>query len=173
MITFAFTMDAQRKLARARAVEVVGASLSATLLSLFGTALTARALRMSPASRLLVLPRMITAPLAVAIAELLGANVGLAASVVALTGLLGANIGAGVLTVARVRDPVVRGLSVGAAAHGLGTAAMSDEGSAFPFAAIAMTLVGVFSTVLVAYSPFRALLIRVALGKVCLKAPVV
>lgn len=172
VITFAFTMDAQRKLALARIVEVVGTSLAATLVSLFGTAGAARLLRMTTPSRLLVIPRMITAPLAVAIAEMIGANVGIAASVVALTGLLGANIGAAVLSGLQVRDPVVRGLAVGASAHGLGTAAMSDEGSAFPFAALAMTLVGIFSTVLIAYVPFRALLIRVAIGKVCLKTPV-
>ncbi|CDF36142.1 unnamed protein product [Chondrus crispus] len=108
VITFAFTMDAQRKLALARVVEVVGTTLAATLTALFGTAVAARALKMTGASRLLVVPRTITAPLAVAIAELLGANVGLSASVVALTGLLGASIGATVLSAARVKDPVVR-----------------------------------------------------------------
>lgn len=172
VITFAFTMDAQRKLALARVVEVVGTTLAATLTALFGTALAARALKMTSASRLLVVPRTITAPLAVAIAELLGANVGLAASVVALTGLLGASIGATVLSAARVKDPVVRGLSMGTAAHGLGTAALSDEGAAFPFSALAMTLVGIFSTVLIAYAPFRALLIRVAVGKVIAGVPI-
>lgn len=166
VITFAFTMDRQRRLARARAPEVVGTSLFASIGSLFGTAIVARMLNMSKASRLVVLPRTITAPLAVAIAEMLSAEVGLAASVVALTGLLGANVAASLLSVARVKDPVVRGLSVGASAHGLGTAAMGDEGSAFPFAALAMTLVGVFSTVLVAWAPFRALLLRVAVGSV-------
>lgn len=165
-------MDAQRKLARARIVEVVGTALTATLASLFGTAAVARLLKLTLPSRLLVIPRTITAPLAVAIAELLGANVGLAASVVALTGLLGANIGATMLTAAKVKDPVVRGLSVGASAHGLGTAALSDEGAAFPFSALAMTLVGIFSTVLIAYAPFRALLIRVALGEVVAGIPV-
>lgn len=172
VITFAFIMDKQRRLALARIVEVVGTSLAATLASLFGTAAAARALKMTHTSRLIVIPRTITAPLAVAIAELLRANVGLAASVVALTGLLGANIGATTLSAAGVTDPVVRGLAVGASAHGLGTAALSDEGAAFPFSALAMTLVGIFSTVLVAYAPFRALLIRVAVGKVFTGAPV-
>lgn len=166
VITFAFTMDKQRRLARARVVEVAGTSLFATLAALFGTALAGRLLRLSGTSRLLVLPRTITAPLAVAIAEMIGADVGLAASVVALTGLLGANVAAMILSGVGVKDPVVRGLSVGASAHGLGTAALSDEGAAFPFSALAMTLVGVFSTVLVAYGPFRGLLLRVAMGSV-------
>ncbi|KAI0563817.1 hypothetical protein FGB62_34g128 [Gracilaria domingensis] len=164
VITFAFTMDRQRKLALARVVEVVFGTLFATLASLFGTAFAARLLKLPADTALLVLPRTVTAPLAVAIADLLGANMGLAASVVALTGLLGANIAASVLTAFRVKDPVVRGLSVGASAHGLGTAALSDEGGAFPFAALAMTLVGIFSTVFIAFPPLRLMVIRVAVG---------
>lgn len=166
VITFAYTMDARRRLAIARGVEVVFTSLFASFASLFGTAYVARLLRMSRTARLLVIPRTITAPLAVAIAEMLGADLGLAASVVALTGLIGANVAAGMLTVFKIKDPVVRGLSVGCSAHGLGTAAVSDEGGAFPFAALAMTLVGVFSTIFVAWAPGRAALLRVALGGV-------
>lgn len=164
VITFAFTMDRQRKLALARGTEVVLSTIFATLASLFGTAYVARLLKLPASTGLIVIPRTVTAPLAVAIADLLGANVGLAASVVALTGLLGANVAASLLTIFKVKDPVVRGLSVGASAHGLGTAAMSEEGGAFPFAALAMTLVGIFSTVFIAFPMTRALVLRAAVG---------
>lgn len=170
VVTFAFTVDRHRTLAVARAVEVSGSSMFAAIGSLFGTALVARALGLAPATRLLMVPRTITAPLAVPIAGMIGADVRLAASVVGLTGLLGANIARSVLSAVRVYDPVVRGLAVGASAHGLGTAAMSDEGSALPFAALAMTLVGVFSTLLVAFPPFRAVLLRAALGAAAIAA---
>lgn len=165
VITFAFTMDKHRVLALKRYVEVIGVSLFATFSSLFGTALFARAIKVSPQSRLLMMPRTITAPLAVPIASLLNANVALAASVVALTGLLGANLAATILSILGVRDPVIRGLSVGTSGHGLGTAAVSNEGATFAFSALSMTLVGIFSTLFVAYPPCRKLLLRVALGK--------
>lgn len=164
VVTFAFTMDRQRKLALARAAEVVFSTIFATLASLFGTAYVARLLKLPASTGLIVIPRTVTAPLAVAIADLLGANVGLAASVVALTGLLGANVAASLLSIFKVKDPVVRGLSVGASAHGLGTAAMSEEGGAFPFAALAMTLVGIFSTIFIAFPMTRALVLRAAVG---------
>jgi putative effector of murein hydrolase len=64
----------------------------------------------------------------------------------------------------RVEDPVARGLAQGASAHGLGTAAMANEPSAFAFAAIAMALTATFSTALVSLAPVRAALIRVAMG---------
>ena len=52
-----------------------------------------------------------------------------------------ANFGAAALDAIKCKDPVARGLTMGAAGHGLGTAAMSaSEPDAFPFAAIAMAL---------------------------------
>lgn len=164
VITFAFTMDRHRRLALQRRTEVVLGSLIIALSSLFGTAAAARMLKLSTPSRLMVIPRTVTAPLAVPIAALLGADVGLAASVVGITGLLGANIGRAVLTLARVNDPVVRGLAMGASAHGLGIAAMGEEPESLPFAALAMTMVGVLSSILVSVPLLRAALIQLALG---------
>jgi putative effector of murein hydrolase len=164
-VSFAFQIDRQRALLRARFGEIAGTSLAAAGFGLFGSAAAARALGASRAVRLMVLPRMVTAPLAVPIADMLGADVAMAATVVALTGLLGANVARACLTVMGVKDPVVRGLAAGTAAHGLGTAAMADEPAAFPFAALGMALVGIFSTMLVASPAVKGLLLRVALGK--------
>jgi putative effector of murein hydrolase/putative effector of murein hydrolase LrgA (UPF0299 family) len=164
VISFAFQMDARRKLLITRFVEIVGTSLIASVIGLFGTAAFVRALGASNAVRLMVLPRMVTAPLAIPIAGLLGANVGLAATIVAVTGLLGASLGAPLLNMLGVRDPVARGLAVGTSAHGLGTAAMGDEPASFPFAALGMALVGIFSTLIVSSPQLRALLLLVALG---------
>lgn len=166
VVSFALQMDSRRALVRARGPELVGTSLLATIVGLFGTAAVARGLSMTPDARLMVVPRMITAPLAAAIVDMLGTQPGVALSVVAVTGLLGANVAMPMLSAMRVKDPVVRGLATGAAAHGLGTAAMADEPAAFPFAAIAMTLVGIFATCMVASPVIRALLLRVALGRV-------
>ena len=80
-----------------------------------------------------------------------------------LTGLVVANCGAAALDLLRVRSPVARGLAMGAAGHGLGTAATSQEPDAFPFAAIAMALNAAASTVLVSIPVLRRLL-RAAAG---------
>lgn len=166
VISFAFQMDARRNLLRSRFMEVVGTSFIASVIGLFGTAALARALRASPIVRIMVIPRMITAPLAVSIAEILGAPVAMAASIVAVTGLLGANLSITFLNALRVEDPVARGLAAGSSAHGLGTAAMAEEPAAFPFAALSMALVGIFSTLLVATPALRALLLKVAVGSI-------
>ena len=61
-----------------------------------------------------------------------------------------------------VRSPVARGLAMGAAGHGLGTAAMAEEPEAFPFAAIAMALNAALSTVLVSVPVVRRILLAAA-----------
>ena len=51
---------------------------------------------------------------------------------------------------------------MGAAGHGLGTASISKEPDAFPFAAIAMVLNAVASTVLASIPPVRKALLSAA-----------
>ena len=58
--------------------------------------------------------------------------------------------------------PLPRGLAMGAAAHGIGTAQMGSEPEAQPFAAIAMSLVGAASVVAASLPPTRAALRAVA-----------
>jgi len=63
-----------------------------------------------------------------------------------------------------IRDAVARGLGMGAAAHGLGTAAIVNEKDAFPFAAISMALTASAATVAVSVPAIRRVLVQTALG---------
>jgi len=165
VVSFALQMDARRSRIADRAVEVFGTTAGASAIALFGTALAVRVAGLSAVARVAALPRVVTAPLAVSIAGVLGGNVGMTAGIVAVTGLLGASVGRAALTAAGITDPVVRGLATGASAHGLGTAALvGEEPEAFAFSAIAMACVGVFSTALVCVPAVRAALLALALG---------
>jgi putative effector of murein hydrolase len=53
---------------------------------------------------------------------------------------------------------------MGAAAHGLGTAAIVNEKDAFPFAAISMALTASAATVAVSVPAIRRVLVQTALG---------
>jgi putative effector of murein hydrolase len=79
---------------------------------------------------------------------MLGGTPSITAGSVVVTGLLGANFGPRLLTIFNITEPTTRGLSIGAASHGLGTAAVKGENDAFPFAAIAMATVGTVTTVM-------------------------
>uniref|UniRef100_A0A0G4FYW4 Uncharacterized protein n=1 Tax=Chromera velia CCMP2878 TaxID=1169474 RepID=A0A0G4FYW4_9ALVE len=118
--------------------------------------------KLPPSVLLAAVPRSITAPLAVEVARLLRTDRGLTLAFVVLTGIMGANFGRRMLDGIGVSDPCVRGVAIGAASHGLGTAAMIEEKEAFAFSALALALTGTFSVVLVSVLPLRRLLFRLS-----------
>lgn len=155
----------RRVLIKQNLKEVVTATFMSCVGGLYGTALAVRLIGLASAElRLSMLPRNITSALAVAIAEIVGANKSLAVAIAVVTGLIGANFGASLLDLFGIKDPVTRGLGIGSAAHGLGTAAFVDEKDAFPFAAISMALTAICGTVLVSVPAAKALAIKIALG---------
>jgi len=86
-------------------------------------------------------PRAVTAPVAMGVTEALGGLPGLAAVIVICCGVTGAALGPLVLNLLRVRDMRARGLALGTASHGIGTArALSVNAEAGAFAALAMGL---------------------------------
>ena len=165
VISLACQMYDRRKLIKENFAEVATAIAVSSFGGLFGTACAVRVLGVgNPAVRLSLLSRNITSPLAMAIASILGGDVSLAVSMVVVTGLIGANFGAAILDALGVTDAVARGLGIGAAAHGLGTAAFANEEDAFPFAAIAMALTASACTVLVSIPVIKKLVLQIALG---------
>merc|ERR1711862_547989 len=95
---------------------------------------------------------------------IIGADASLAVMIVVLTGLFGANFGASILDLFGIKDTVARGLGIGAAAHGLGTAAFVNEKDSFPFAAIAMALTASACTVLISMPVVKNSVLKLALG---------
>mmetsp|Transcript_26226 Transcript_26226/g.39703 ORF Transcript_26226/g.39703 Transcript_26226/m.39703 type:complete len:500 (-) Transcript_26226:80-1579(-) len=165
VVSFACQIFDRRKLIKENFFEIVTAILVSSFGGIFGTAVAVRLLCIGKESlRLSLLSRNITSPLAMAIAGILGADLSFAVSIVVVTGLLGANFGASLLDFARIKDAVARGLGIGAAAHGLGTAAFTNEKDAFPFAAIAMALTASACTILVSIPTLKNAILKIALG---------
>ncbi|MDP3523752.1 MAG: LrgB family protein [Hoeflea sp.] len=86
-------------------------------------------------------PKSVTAPVAMGITEQLGGLPSLTAVLVILTGILGAVLGPPLLNLLRVRDDRARGLAMGTASHGIGTArALEASELSGAFAGLAMGL---------------------------------
>jgi putative effector of murein hydrolase len=96
-------------------------------------------------------PKTATTPVAIALSEQIGGVPALTAVLTILTGILGAVAGPRVLTWLRFRDRRVRGLAVGVASHGIGTAQMLVESrTEGAFAGLAMALTALATSVWVA-----------------------
>lgn len=93
-----------------------------------------------------ILPKGVSIPFAVEIAQIYKGIPALTAAFVVATGTLGSLLGGWLLSLARVRDPMARGLALGAVSHGQGTATALMEGEQQgAMAGLAMILAGIFT----------------------------
>jgi putative effector of murein hydrolase len=94
-------------------------------------------------------------------ASILGADPSLAVLLVVLTGMLGASFGEAILTKLGVKEDISVGLSIGASAHGLGTAALTKSATKFSSAVVSMSLTGLWTVALLSIKPLQNLLLKI------------
>jgi predicted murein hydrolase (TIGR00659 family) len=88
-------------------------------------------------------PKSATTPIALGIAEKVGASPELTAAVVVSSGVLGAILGPWIFAALGVKSAIVRGVATGTAAHGIGTASLyRDSPEAAAYSGVAMGLSG-------------------------------
>lgn len=97
--------------------------------------------------------KSVTAPIAMGIAERVGASPTLTAIFAVSTGILGAILGRFVLDALRIQPWWQRGYALGVAAHGIGTSrALSVHPQAGAYASLGMGLHGIVGAVLIPYA---------------------
>ena len=96
-----------------------------------------------------LVPKSVTAPVAMGIAEQLGGIAALAAIVAVLTGIVGAISGKYIFDALRIAPYAVRGFALGTASHGIGAArAMQVHPDAGALAGLALALQAVLASLL-------------------------
>ena len=83
---------------------------------------------LSESTTLSLVPKSVTTPIAVAVAEMLGGVTSITAIAVVITGIIGAIILPTFLKCIGVRNPVQMGLSIGTASHAVGTSRAIELG---------------------------------------------
>lgn len=95
-------------------------------------------------------PKSITTAIAIIISENIGGIAALTAAIVMITGVVGAIIGPSMMNMMGVKDPAVRGVSLGINAHAVGTiAALEESQQTGAFSALAMSLMGIAHAVII------------------------
>jgi putative effector of murein hydrolase len=168
VVSFGVAIYGKKKLLKENFFIVMAAMLISSGGGLFGTAAFIRAIQLGGSNgrmvRLSVISRNVTTALSMAIAGILGGDLSIAASVVVLTGIIGATYGRRILDAFGIKDPITRGLAIGASSQGLGVSSLVGEPDAFPFAAMSMVLTAVCATVLVSIPPIKDALIKLSIG---------
>lgn len=120
---------------------VTAALLAGGVLSIAITVGVLRLLGAEDAILRAALPRSVTSPVGLSIAESLQASVPLAVVLTMISGVLGAAFGPALLSLARVEDERARGFAVGLTSHGIGTSrVLGDSTVAGGWSSAAMVL---------------------------------
>jgi putative effector of murein hydrolase len=106
---------------------VVAALVAGGVVSIGATVGAMAALGADEATLRAALPRSVTSPVGLTIAESLQASVPLAVVLTLVSGTLGAVVGPALLTLVRVRDERARGFAIGLTSHGIGTSRVLGE----------------------------------------------
>jgi putative effector of murein hydrolase len=147
----ALAVPCWRQLAALRAFlpASIGAALAGVLTCLGVTLALSVAFGLPESLTASLLPHSATAGIALASAERMGGDAGLAACLAVITGCFGAVVAQGALALLRLRAPDAVGAAAGTVAHGIATARMlAWHPAAGAFAALAMVLAGILTALL-------------------------
>ncbi|MEO1446548.1 MAG: LrgB family protein, partial [Cyanobacteria bacterium J06635_11] len=126
------------------------ALISGVTSSTLSTILISRFLGASLQTQLSLSPKSVTAPVAMGISEQIGGLPSLTAALVVTTGIIGATLGSKLFDLLRIQDDSIRGIAMGVAAHGIGTArAFQVSAQMGAFSGLAMALSAFAASVLV------------------------
>lgn len=140
-VALAIPLWHQRTAFRRALVPVLAALLAGSLTAVLSALAIGHALGLSPQLLATLAPKSTTAPVALGISQSLGGSPTLTAVLVIVTGIIGALVVTPLMNVLKIRDWRARGLAVGVAAHGIGTArALQVNPQAGAFAGIGMAL---------------------------------
>ena len=94
-------------------------------------------------------PKAVTTPIAMEISQSVGGIPGLTAAIVVATGIFGGMTGFKIVKLGHVKSPIATGLSIGTAAHAVGTSAAMERSDRYgAFSSLGLTLNGLLTTLL-------------------------
>jgi predicted murein hydrolase (TIGR00659 family) len=97
-------------------------------------------------------PKSVTTPIAIEVSKTIGGIPPLTASVVIVVGIFGAIFGYTIMKWTRVKNPVAQGLSMGTAAHAVGTSRSMEISPTFgAMSSIGLIVNGIFTAILTPY----------------------
>ena len=102
--------------------------VSGVLASLVSVLILAKLFSLSHEQYVTLLPKSITTAIGMGVSEELGGIVTITVAVIIITGVLGNMIAETVIKLARIEEPIAKGLALGTSAHAIGTAKAMELG---------------------------------------------
>lgn len=134
---------------RKQLLPILLSQLAGCVVGVVSVVLIAKALGASDEIIYSLAPKSVTTPIAMEVTQSLGGIPSLTAAVVVSVGLLGGIVGFKTMKLTRIGSPMAQGLSLGAAAHAVGTSTAMDISRKYgAFASLGLILNGIFTALL-------------------------
>lgn len=150
VVALGYLLYEQRSYLKANATSILTAVFIGSFIGIISVIFIARWLG---ADQILIdslKPKSVTTPIAMSIAERSGGIPSIAAVVVILVGIFGGIVGPFILDKLGIRSRIARGLALGSAAHGLGTARAMELGAIEgAISGLAIGIMGLMTAILV------------------------
>lgn len=131
------------------ALSIIFSQLAGCIAGVVSVVIIAKLMGASKEIILSLVPKSITTPIAMEVSKAIGGIPPLTASVVVVVGIFGGIFGHTIMKWTRVKNPIAQGLSMGTAAHGLGTSiSMAISPSYGALASIGLIMNGIFTAIL-------------------------
>lgn len=128
---------------------IILSQLAGCIVGIISVVLIAKFMGASKEIILSLAPKSVTTPIAMEVTKAVGGIPSLTAAVVVCVGLLGAVCGFKMMKIMRVDSPIAQGLSMGTAAHAVGTSTAMDVSSKYgAYASLGLTLNGILTALL-------------------------
>ena len=139
----------QLRMIKKQLMPILVSQLVGCIVGLVSVTIIAKLMGASPAVIMSLAPKSVTTPIAMEVTKAIGGIPSLTAAVVVAVGLLGAICGFKTMKIMHVGSPIAQGLSMGTAAHAVGTSTAMDISSKYgAYASLGLTLNGIFTALL-------------------------
>ena len=134
---------------RKQLLPLLMSELAGCVVGIISVVLVARMLGATQEVVLSLAAKSVTTPIAMEVTHAIGGIPSLTAAVVICVGIFGGMTGFKVMKITRIGSPIAQGLSMGTAAHAMGTSrAMDVSGKYGAFASLGLTINGIFTALL-------------------------
>lgn len=150
VVAFGYLLFKHYEYIRQKGVAIFAATFTGSLAAIVTTVVPAFFLGANYQTIVTLMPKSVTNPIAIVISEQHGGLVYLTAVMVIIAGIFGAVTGPWFLKITGIKSPLAKGLSLGSASHGIGTAKALEMGALEGAAGgLAIALMGLFTSLLV------------------------
>lgn len=127
-VCLAVPLYQQMELLKKNLKAVIIGIVSGVLASLVSVLILAKLFSLSHEQYVTLLPKSITTAIGMGVSEELGGIVTITVAVIIITGVLGNMLAETVIKLARIEEPIAKGLALGTSAHAIGTAKAMELG---------------------------------------------